>query len=150
MVKQKRITQTHTAGRPITLIRFKTSRLTPSELSEKNYRRIALLNWSLVLPLLLIFAWPYHLICELAGIDKAYRYAGSVLFALPFAITILHGHVTMALGSLHRHHFYNWLEKYPTSYGLFFHRVFISTRFRLAVFLTSLALTPVGLFLSSG
>lgn len=104
-----------------------------SELSENNYRRIALINWSLTVPLLLLFAWPYYFICELASIDRYISFPGSILFALPFMVTILHGHVTMALGTLHRHHYYNWLGDYPLTYGLLFHEILISTRFRLVL-----------------
>jgi hypothetical protein len=108
-----------------------------SELNEKNYRRITLINWSLTVPLLLIFAWPYYFICELASIVKYISYPGSILFAIPFMLTILHGHVTMALGTLHRHHYYRWLSKKPFTFGLLFHEILISTRFRLSLLVLS-------------
>ncbi len=108
-----------------------------SELNEKNYRRITLINWSLTVPLLLIFAWPYYFICELSSVEKYVSYPGSILFAIPFMLTILHGHVTMALGTLHRHHYYHWLNENPLTYGLLFHEILISTRFRLILLITS-------------
>jgi len=108
-----------------------------SELNEKNYRRITLINWSLTVPLLLIFAWPYYFICELSSVEKFISYPGSILFAIPFMLTILHGHVTMALGTLHRHHYYHWLSENPLTYGLLFHEILISTRFRLILLVTS-------------
>lgn len=120
----------------------------PSELHENNYRRITMINWALSFPLLLIFSWPYYFICELAGIEKIIGYTGSLIFALPFVITILHGHVTMALGSLHRHHYYNWLINYPLTYGLLFHEILISTRFRLVLLIVSLLLIPFGFYYS--
>jgi hypothetical protein len=108
-----------------------------SELNEKNYRRITWINWSLTVPLILIFAWPYYFICELNSIDKLISYPGSILFAIPFMLTILHGHVTMALGTLHRHHYYRWLDENPFTYGLLFHEILISTRFRLVLLILS-------------
>jgi hypothetical protein len=115
-----------------------------SELSEKNYRRIALINWSLSVPLLLIFAWPYYFLCNSIGISKIISYPGSILFALPFMLTILHGHVTTAMGALHRQHYYNWLKGHPFTFGVLFHPVIISTRFRLVLFLFSMILLGIG------
>ncbi|MEX0995076.1 MAG: hypothetical protein WD599_06065 [Balneolaceae bacterium] len=118
------------------------------ELNERNYRRIALINWVISLPLLLIFSWPYYFVCQVYNIDPIVSYPGSLLFALPFMITLLHGHVTMALGSLHRHHYYDWLNEKPLTYGLLFHKTLISTRFRLALFVVSLIIFFFGLFFS--
>ncbi|MCC5907483.1 MAG: hypothetical protein JJU13_14825 [Balneolaceae bacterium] len=115
-----------------------------SELSESNYRRISLINWALSVPTLLIFAWPFFFICEIYGINKAVSFPGSILFGLPFMLTILHGHVTMALGSAHRKHYYIWLSEVPFTYGLLFHPVIISTRFRLVLFITSLLILIFG------
>jgi hypothetical protein len=118
-----------------------------SELNEKNYRRITLINWSLTVPLLLIFAWPYYFICELSSVEKFISYPGSILFAIPFMLTILHGHVTMALGTLHRHHYYHWLSENPLTYGLLFHEILISTRFRLILLVTSGLILLIASFL---
>lgn len=118
------------------------------ELNEHNYRRIAFINWALSVPLLLIFAWPYFFLSELLYIHKAISFPGSIIFGLPFMFTILHGHVTMALGAAHRHHYYNWLSKFPFTFGLLFHSVIISTRFRLLLFFLSLLLLSVGTLFS--
>jgi hypothetical protein len=118
------------------------------ELNESNYKRIAFINWSLSVPLLLIFAWPYFFLSELFYIHKAISFPGSILFGLPFMLTILHGHVTMALGAAHRHHYYNWLSSFPFTYGLLFHSVIISTRFRLFLFILSLMLLLTGYLLA--
>ncbi len=118
------------------------------ELNESNYKRIAFINWALSIPLLLIFAWPYFFICELFYIHKAISFPGSILFGLPFMLTILHGHVTMALGAAHRHHYYKWLSEFPFTYGLLFHSVIISTRFRLFLFMLSLILLFIGYLLT--
>ncbi len=118
--------------------------MSSSELSESNYRRIAYINWALSVPLLLIFSWPYFFLCELLYIHKAIAFGGSIIFGLPFMLTILHGHVTMALGAAHRHHYYSWLGEYPLTYGLLFHSIIISTRFRLFLFFLSLVVLLVG------
>lgn len=123
--------------------------MSASELSEKNYRRIAFINWGLSIPLLLIFAWPYYFFCHSAGISKMAAFPGALLFALPFMLTILHGHVTMAMGALHRHHYYNWLKNHPFTYGILFHPVITGTRFRLSLFMLSLFIL-IGGYLFSG
>lgn len=121
--------------------------MSSSELSESNYKRIAFINWALSVPLLLIFAWPYYFLCELFQINRTIAFPGSIIFALPFMLTILHGHVTMALGAVHRHHYYDWLSSHPLTFGLLFHSVIISTRFRLVLFFLSLVFLAAGLFL---
>lgn len=118
--------------------------MSTSELSESNYRRICFINWALSVPLLLIFSWPYFFLCQLLEIQRFIALAGSILFALPFMLTILHGHVTMALGVVHRHHYYEWLQGYPFTYGVLFHPMIISTRFRLILFFVSLGVLAAG------
>lgn len=116
-----------------------------SELNKSNYRRIALINWGLTVPLMVLFAWPYFYGGRLLGLNEMFCYIGAFIFALPFMLTILHGHVTMALGSVHRHHYYDWMnDEKPLTYGLLFHPVFVSTRFRLIMLVVSLALLPLG------
>lgn len=104
-----------------------------SELSEYNFKRISLINWTLTLPLMLLFGWPFLFLCSYLNIDRIFVFPGAFLFCLPFLFTILHGHVTMALGAAHRHHFYDWLVDRPYTYGLLFHYLFTKTRFRLAL-----------------
>ncbi|MEO1023362.1 MAG: hypothetical protein AAFW89_12535 [Bacteroidota bacterium] len=115
-----------------------------SEFSPSNFRRINLINWFLSVPLMVLFAWPFVYAGRLIGLMDLFVYPGAFLFALPFMITILHGHVTMALGSAHRHLYYDWLMSHPLSFGLFFHTVLVSTRFRLIVLIVSLVFLPVG------
>ena len=115
-----------------------------TELNPKNYRRISVINWLLFLPLVGLFAWPYTYLARAAGISDMLFYPGAALFAIPFMITILHGHVTVALGEAHRHHYYRWLEQQPLSYGLFFHRVMMRTRFRLLLLSVSALLFVAG------
>lgn len=118
-----------------------------SELSEKNYRRIAYINWLLSVPILLISSWPYYMMCEQLHISRAVSLPGSIIFALPFMLTILHGHVTMALGATHRHLYYNWLQNHPLTFGLLFHHMITSTRFRLFLFFGSMILLIIGYFM---
>lgn len=114
------------------------------ELNPLNYRRIAWINWVLSPPLVVLFAWPYAYLAGVLGVPAPAAWIGSVLFALPFMITILHGHVTMALGSAHRHYYYEWLRKRPLGYGLLFHPIVIRTRFRLLLAYASLAVLLAG------
>lgn len=117
-----------------------------TELSEKNYLRICFINWAISVPILLIFAWPYFFICEFFHIPEIIAFPGSIIFALPFMLTLLHGHVTMAVGTLHREHYYNWLQRYPFTYGLLFHPIVTKTRFRLSLFFLSALMLATGLF----
>ncbi|MGM0586797.1 MAG: hypothetical protein ACQETE_00140 [Bacteroidota bacterium] len=119
----------------------------PSELTEENYKRINIINWALLVPIFILFAWPYYYLAEMLDMSRLVMFIGMALFAAPLSITILHGHVTMALGSLHRHHFYDWLVDHPLSYGLFFHPIITRTRFRLILILISFALLPLGYYI---
>lgn len=118
--------------------------MTKSELSRRNYKRISIINWLLCVPILLLFAFPYIKIAGFLNIEKIIVYPGALLFSLPFMLTILHGHVTMALGSVHRHHYYRWLEENTLTYGLFFHPIFTRTRFRLILVISSGILLVIG------
>jgi len=118
--------------------------MTTSELNPKNYRRIFWINCLLALPLIALFAWPYIAFSHLLTIPPIIFYPGALFFSLPFALTILHGHVTLALGSVHRPHYYSWLGEHPLTYGLLFHPVLISTRFRLVVFTISIIVFLIG------
>lgn len=120
--------------------------MSSNELNDSNYRRIAFVSWALSVPLLLIFSWPYFFLSDFYSIHKMIAFPGSILFGLPFMVTILHGHVTLALGAAHRHHFYDWLDAHPYTFGLLFHSVIISTRFRLFLLFISLVMFAVGYF----
>lgn len=119
-----------------------------SEFSTKNFKRIYFINLILGGPLLVLFAWPYYYAAKLVGMLETFRYIGAFIFALPFMMTILHGHVTMALGSAHRNRYYQWLLDHPYTYGLLFSRWEVSTRFRLILLIVSLLFLPVGYLLS--
>ncbi|MDR8392118.1 hypothetical protein NC796_13270 [Aliifodinibius sp. S!AR15-10] len=117
-----------------------------SELSEYNFKRISLINWGLCFPLILLFGWPFLFLCSYFKIEQVFAFPGAFLFSLPFLFTILHGHVTMALGASHRHHYYEWLTENPYSYGILFHNLFTKTRFRLALLAASVILFAWGYF----
>lgn len=108
------------------------------ELHPKNYKRISVINWILTVPLIVLFGWPYLFMADFFHMDTTLAYIGAFLFATPFMLTILHGHVTMALGAAHRHLYYGWMEENSLTYGLLFHPMFISTRFRLILVVISL------------
>lgn len=114
------------------------------ELNLKNFKRIHLINWLLCIPLLLLFTWPYIYIARFTGLKDFFTYSGAAFFAVPFMITILHGHVTMALGSAHRHHYYEWLTETPLTYGLLFYPIMIRTRLRLILLTASFVLFLTG------
>jgi hypothetical protein len=80
-------------------------------------------------------------------LERVITYIGCIFFSIPFMITILHGHVTMALGEAHRHHYYNWLDDHPLTYGLLFHPIMMRTRFRLILLVVSILLFVGGLLL---
>jgi len=118
------------------------------ELTASNYRRISIINWSLSLPLLFLFSWPYYYLCDILTLNFYVSLLGSFLFAVPFAATIVHGHITLALGLAHRMHYYNWVAKRPYRYGYIFHPDFAKTRYRLLLFFISLTLLLITLILS--
>lgn len=122
--------------------------MSSSELNERNYLRICFINWAISLPLLLIFAWPYFFLCDLFAIPRWIAFAGSIFFALPFMLTLLHGHVTMALGAVHRDYYYYWLESNPFTYGLLFHPLLVRTRFRLSLFAISIIVLLTGFLIT--
>lgn len=113
-----------------------------SELSVRNFKRICFINWSLSLPMILMFAWPYFLVASWSGVGTTVSVIGAFIFSLPFMMTVLHGHVTMALGALHRHHYYDWLVQYPLTLGFFFHPIMFRTRFRITIAVFALFLLP--------
>ncbi len=111
-----------------------------SELSVRNYKRIFWINMLISIPLLVFFAWPYYRLGMLLAASPLVLMAGGFLFSLAFTFTVMHGYVTMSLGVPHRSHYYRWLSVHNLTYGLFFHQLFNSTRFRLMLIIASLIL----------
>ena len=102
-----------------------------SELTPENFKRISLFNWIITIPLVILFSWPYLYLGRYVDLATWIIYPGALLFAAPFALTILHGSITLALGSAHRHHYYDWLKEHSLTFGLLFNPVLFTTRFRL-------------------
>ncbi|WP_138430617.1 hypothetical protein [Fodinibius saliphilus] len=117
------------------------------ELNPKNFKKISIINWVLTIPFFILFSWPYLYFANIFSIEKPMAYIGCIFFSVPFMITIIHGHVTMALGEAHRHHYYDWLNERPLTFGLLYHPMLVRTRFRLILLVTSVLLFIVGLIL---
>jgi hypothetical protein len=117
------------------------------ELNPGNFKRISIINWLLSVPFFILFSWPYWYLANFVGVEQIITYLGCIFFSLPFMMTILHGHVTMALGEAHRHHYYDWLKENPLTYGLLFHPVMQRTRFRLILLVISMLLFVAGFLL---
>lgn len=109
-----------------------------SELDTRNFKKICLINGLAFLPLLILMGWPYYYAAQMFSLPELIAFPGAFLFGLPFTLTILHGIVTVSIGSVQRDYFYSWLRDHPYSFGLFYHPVLISTRFRLLLIVTSL------------
>ncbi|HKJ31836.1 MAG TPA: hypothetical protein VKA34_08405 [Balneolales bacterium] len=118
--------------------------MTQSEFSDQNYKRIFWINGMLSIPIFLLFAWPYYELGKILSLPVFLIFSGAIFFSLSFMLTMLHGHVTMSLGILHRNHYYKWLNDHPFTYGLFFHPVMIRTRFRLLLIIISLLIMLTG------
>lgn len=116
------------------------------ELKPSNFKRIALINWSLTPLLLFFFAWPFYRLGVIGESPFGLNLVASFLFAFSFSITILHGHVSVAIGSFHRNLYYDWLVHHKWSVGIGFHPIFISTRFRLLLLLLSVVIQLIGVF----
>lgn len=115
------------------------------ELNPKNFVRINRINWVLSPILIFFFGWPFYQVCSILEIAKGYSVLASLFFSFGFMATILHGHVTTAVGSLHRNLYYQWLESHPLTYGLFFHKSLISTRVRILSLFFAFLLLVIGI-----
>lgn len=114
------------------------------ELHHKNYVRICVINWLLTPILMFFFAWPYFKMGQMLGIETSLALLGSMFFGFSFMLTILHGHVSVAIGTLHRDLYYDWLEAHPFTYGFLFHKSMITTRFRISLIVISLLMLILG------
>jgi TRAP-type mannitol/chloroaromatic compound transport system permease small subunit len=114
------------------------------ELNKANYKRIYKINWLICGPLLLLFAWPYLLLAEMIQVPDLLGLTGSIFFSIPFTLTVLHGHISVAVGSLHRTRYYNWQTNLPGIFKYPFHPVLFRTRIRLAIIGVSLTILFIG------
>jgi hypothetical protein len=118
-----------------------------AELSDQNFRRISWINILLSPPLFLLFAWPYVVFALRFDMPELMLQMGTFCFSFPFTLTIIHGHVTAALGALHRIRYYEWLAEHRWSYGFFIRPIFFSTRFRLIFLLIGFVILFSGVML---
>jgi hypothetical protein len=116
-----------------------------NELTQKNFKRIAFINWSLTPILLFFFAWPFYRLGLMANSNLFFNYLASLTFAFGFTLTILHGHVSIAIGSLHRHVYYKWLVKNPFTFGILFREFMTTTRFRISLIIVSILVQIAGI-----
>jgi len=116
-----------------------------NELTHNNYKRISIINWSLAPLLMFFFSWPFFRLGEMAHSNFILNYAGSLLFAFGFSLTILHGHVSIAIGSLHRHLYYQWLSENKFTYGFLFLNFMTRTSVRLSFILVAVLFQLAGI-----
>jgi hypothetical protein len=118
------------------------------ELSEQNFRRISWINILLTPLLLILFAWPYAVIGLWFDFPETWLYAGTFLFAFPLTLTIIHGHVTIALGALQRSHYSRMAGTPPLGIRILWIRpIFFTTRFRLILLIISLVMLISGVMM---
>lgn len=115
-----------------------------SELDIYNYKKICYINGVIFPPLLVLLSWPYYYAGLIFELSNLILYGGALIFGLPFTLTILHGIVTVSIGSVQRDYFYKWLKERPYSFGLLFHPLMVSTRFRLSLISFSLLVLLIG------
>lgn len=119
--------------------------------STDHFTRISIINALLFAPVTMVFAVPYFKIGSLWISSFTTLLTGSLLFALPFTLTLIHGHVTTSLGKTHRHLYYEWIERtlrLPQS-PVAPLRMMMTTRFRIGMMIISLVwLLLAGIFSS--
>lgn len=115
------------------------------ELTERNFLRIYRINWGISGPLLFLFAWPYVIAGGILGVADLLTFTGALFFAVPFTLTVIHGHIAMALGSLHREVFYAWQRKKGVVFRTLFHPVLFTTRLRLSLLALSFIFLVAGM-----
>lgn len=118
-----------------------------SVLNEQNFRRISWINILLAPPLFILFSWPYFFFALWYDFPEIVLYAGTFCFSFPFTLTIIHGHVTVALGALHRGIYHDWLKKHHWGFGFFLRPLLFSTRFRFILLFLSFAAFGAGILL---
>jgi hypothetical protein len=113
------------------------------ELGTKNFRRILKLNWLIAGPIIVLFSWPYVLLGHHFGADRLLVLIGAFFFSLPFCLTIISGHISVAVGPLHTRRFFEWQQNLSGMMRFAFHPVMFTTYFRLS----SLGISLIFLFI---
>jgi hypothetical protein len=109
------------------------------EITHQNFRRVAAINWLLTGPALVFFAWPYVRLSEAVGASDFATLLGAGLFSISFTLTIVHGHISLAVGDLHRVEFHRWTRKRSYPWRLAYHPALFRYRTRLALLVLSIA-----------
>jgi hypothetical protein len=112
--------------------------MTNYELDIKNFKRIFRINWLIAGPVLVLFAWPYLLICQHFGADRLINLVGAFFFSLPFTLTIVSGHISVAVGPLHFTRYFDWQQNLNGFFKYAFHPMLFRTEFRLVSLVLSL------------
>ena len=113
------------------------------ELTVTNFNRIYKLNWIISGPILFMFAWPYYMLSQNLDQQIYFSMVGCFLFSIQFTLTILHGHISVAIGPLHRNNYYKWQQNKKGVAKLAFHPILFSTKTRLILLVLSLILLIV-------
>lgn len=108
------------------------------EIKDVNFQRISRINWLLTGPLLLFFAWPFGWLTELVGTSDVFSIVGGGLFSIAFTLTIIHGHISISVGELHRIEFYRWTRKRRYPWKWFYHPSLFQYSTRLTLLLVSI------------
>lgn len=103
------------------------------EINPRNFRRVSVINWLLTGPSLLFFGWPYLRLSEVLGANDVAAWVGAGLFSISFTLTVVHGHISLAVGDLHRIEFHQWTRKRRHPWRLAYHPVLFQYRTRLAL-----------------
>lgn len=117
-----------------------------SELNDDNFSRIYKINWLICGPLLVMFAWPYYLL-SIYFSPALYSLAGSFFFSLTFTLTVIHGHIAIALGTFHIDTYYDWHKRTMRLPWINFHPLVFTTRFRLLCLAISIVMLIGGVLL---
>lgn len=111
------------------------------EINPRNFQRVSRINWWLTGPCLIVFGWPYLRLSEILGTSELIAWIGTGLFSISFTLTVVHGHISLAIGDLHRIEFHQWTRRKPHPWALVYHPVLFRYHTRLAL----LALSAIAL-----
>jgi len=108
------------------------------EINPVNFRRVSAINWLLTGPSLVFFGWPYLRLSDSLGTSDVAALVGTGLFSISFTLTVVHGHISLAVGDLHRIEFHQWTRKRRHPWKLAYHPVLFRYRTRLALLALSM------------
>lgn len=103
------------------------------EITPRNFRRVAAINWLLTGPSLVFFAWPYLRLADAMGSSDFASLLGAGFFSISFTLTVVHGHIAMAVGDLHRVEFHRWTRRRNGPWRMAYHPALFRYRTRLGL-----------------